>query len=169
MIKKIGFSASRCVHDIVSDKVSIEDVVMITTGTMCESLEQWIKVMEAYAEMDEWDQRSLAGLDIEAVRQVATELWESGKIHQPRNYGAYRRSSPWVWMDVVHTKEDRDSNPMLQKAWAQAQMIEAMVAPEKSQFDRREAEYEHVNDMINQIAQLTAEATDDLHEDKPSK
>ena len=33
-------------------------------------------------------------------------------------------------MDLVHTKEDRDANPMLAKAWEQAQMIENLVAPD---------------------------------------
>ena len=90
MIKKIGFSASRCVYDIVTDKVSIHDVVMITTGTDAPTIDIWLKVMEAYATLPIWDERSLAGLDKEKVHKVATELWELGKVHQPRTYGGYR-------------------------------------------------------------------------------
>ena len=131
-MKKVGFSASRCVRDIVEDKVNIFDVVSITTGTKCEDLEKWLGVMEMYMQIEEFDHRSLAGLDHDTVIRVATELWEAGKIHQPRLAGAYRTSSPFVWMDLVHTSEDRESNPALKNAWSRAQMVETLISGESA-------------------------------------
>jgi hypothetical protein len=129
-MKKVGFSASRCVRDIVEGKVNLYDVVSITTGTMCNDFEHWIEVMEAYIQVEEWDHRSLAGLDHDTVIKVATELWETGKIHQPRLVGAHRTSSHHVWMDLVHTSEDREASPALRNAWSKAQMVETLVTGE---------------------------------------
>lgn len=144
MIQKIGFSASRCIRDIVEDKVKLHQVVFLTTGTHCENLEHWLKVMEAYATLPLWDDRSLAGLDAELVKEVSTELWESGRVHQVRANGGHRRRSPYAWMDLVHTKEDRDANPALAKAWQQAQMMEALVAPELAEYDAYEKDMEQL-------------------------
>ena len=166
MIKKIGFSASRCVRDIVEGVVNIRDVVMITTGTDCPTLESWVKVMGAYATLPIWDDRSLAGLDAEKVRKVAEELWHQGKVHQPRTYGGYRTRSQWVWMDLVHTKEDRDANPVLAQAWERAQVIEGLVSPALADYDLYEKD---MDEFINQTAKDIAEETDDLNENKPSQ
>jgi len=132
VIKKIGFSASRCIRDIVEDKVSFESVVFITTGTNCPTLETWMEVIDAYTQIGVYDERSLAELDKQRVMEIAQDLWDYGKVHQPRVFGAHRQRSPFVWMDLVHTKEDRDANPMLSKAWEQAQMIENLVTPSKN-------------------------------------
>lgn len=131
-MKKVGFSASRCVRDIVEGKVNIYDVVSITTGTKADNLEHWIEIMEVYMQIEEWDHRSLAGLDHATVIKTAVDLWESGKIHQPRCVGAYRTSSPYVWMDLVHTSEDREANPALKNAWSRAQMVETLITGESA-------------------------------------
>lgn len=165
MIKKVGFSASRCIYDIVTEKVEIYDVVMITTGTDCPTLDQWLNVMKGYASLPVWDERSLAELDPKKVEQVAKELWQTGKVHQPRVYGGYRTKSPYVWMDLVHTKEDRDANPILARAWQHAQTIEGLVTPIESDNEV----YDMFDDVINEISELTAEETDDLNENKPNE
>lgn len=165
MIKKIGFSASRCIRDIVEGKVNVYDVVMITTGTDCPTLESWLNVMRAYAKIPLWDERSLAELDLEKILQVSEELWHQGKVHQPRTYGGYRTRSPYVWMDLVHTKEDRDANPVLAQAWQRAQVIEGLVTPALADYDQYEKEFE---DFIDQTAKDIAEETDDLNENKSS-
>lgn len=163
MIKKIGFSASRCIRDIVEDKVNIRDVVMITTGTDCPTIDIWIKVMDAYATLPIWDERSLAGLDMEKVRKVAEQLWQEGKVHQPRTYGGYRTRSPYPWMDLVHTKEDRDANPVLAQAWERAQVIEGLIAPAMSDYDAYEQD---MADIINNVSSDIADATDDTPENE---
>ena len=166
MIQKIGFSASRCIRDIVEDKVKLHQVVLITTGTDCPELDIWLKVMDAYASLPVWDDRSLAGLDMVKVKDVATELWETGRVHQVRTNGGHRRRSPYAWMDLVHTKEDRDANPVLADAWSKAQMVEALVAPQLSDYDAYERD---MNDIIDKLATDVAEETSDHNEDQPSK
>lgn len=166
MIKKIGFSASRCIRDIVEDKVLVHDVVLITTGTDCPDLSIWLKVIDAYATLPIWDERSLAELDMKKVHEVATELWHQGKVHQPRVMGGYRIRSPFTWMDLVHTKEDRDANPTLAKAWEQAQIIEGLIAPQLSDYDAYEQD---MDQLINSLAKDIAEETDDLNENQLSK
>lgn len=166
MVKKVGFSASRCIRDIVEGKVKEHDVVMITTGTDCPTLEIWLKVINAYASIPVWDERSLSDLDIKKVLEVATELWYQGKVHQPRVMGGYRIRSPFVWMDLQHTKEDRDANPVLAQAWERAQTIEALVAPDLADYDAYEQD---MNEIIDSLAKDIAEETDDLNENKLSK
>ena len=166
MIQKIGFSASRCIRDIVEGKVKLHQVVFLTTGTKCDNLEHWLQVMEAYATLPPWDDRSLAGLDPETVKSVSTELWETGRVHQVRANGGHRSRSPSAWMDLVHTKEDRDANPVLAQAWSKAQMVEALVAPELADYDAYERD---MNDIIDNLAKEIAEETSDHNEDQPSK
>lgn len=151
MIQKIGFSASRCIRDIVEDKVKLHQVVLLTTGTDCPDLKIWLEVMDAYATLPPWDSRSLAGLDREMVHAVATDLWETGRIHQVRTNGGHRSRSPWVWMDLVHTKEDRDAHPALAKAWQQAQMMEALVAPELAEYDAYEKDMEEMAEAARKL------------------
>ena len=167
MIKKIGFSASRCVRDIVEDVVNLRDVVMITTGTDCPTLESWLGVMRAYASLPIWDDRSLAGLDPEKVTQVAETLWHQGKVHQPRTYGGHRTRSPYAWMDLVHTKEDRDSNPALAKAWEQAQMIEGLVAAGPADYEIENAAFIEIFGNARAVVPNVQQVETD--EDKPSK
>lgn len=164
MVKKVGFSASRCIADIALGNVDIFDVVMITTGTLCETLEHWERVVSMYHSIPNYDDRSLADYDLEVCLKIARDLWNAGKVHQPRVYGGVRFKSPYVWMDLVHTKEDRDSNPVLAKAWEHAQTIEGLVStePDASGFDA-------YDEAINEIAQLSAEITDDMYESKLNK
>lgn len=157
MVKKIGFSASRCIRDICEGKVKLHDVVMITTGTNCPDIETWLKVMEAYATLSIWDERSLAGLDPELVKEVAIGLWHQGKVHQPRVMGSHRTRNPFVWMDLVHTKEDRDANPVLAQAWERAQTIEALVAPELSDYDAYEQDMEELAKELTKIVEESNE------------
>lgn len=164
MIKKIGFSASRCIADIVAGKVNIYNVVLLTTSTDCPTIEHWLRVIEAYHSIPNYDDRSLADYKLEDCLKVAKELWYSGKVHQPRVYGGVRMKSPYVWMDLVHTNEDREANPALAKAWEHAQMIGGLVStvPDTGGFDA-------YDEAISEIAQLSAEITDDMYESKPNK
>jgi hypothetical protein len=130
---KVGFSASRCIRDIAEGRVSIDSVVSITASTMCETKEQWIEVIDAYHAVPDYDQSSLAMCDHDKVIMVAHDLWDMGKIHQPRLVGAHRTRSPYVWMDLQHTSQDRENNPTLRKAWEQAQIIEALSSTSNSQ------------------------------------
>lgn len=121
-ILKIGFSASSCIRDILDGKVNINQVSLITAGTFCPEFENWQKTIQQY-----WDFGYFGKHSLEDALELSRILWQDGKIHQPRVFGAYVIKSPFTWMDLVHTKEDRDSNPALSKAWEEVNLVETVV------------------------------------------
>lgn len=110
---KIGFSFGRCLRDIVDGKVAVDDVLVIIARTHMETLVHVKNVVEIYLDRPEY----LQGRDPEVCHAVARELWDAGKIHQPRLNGAMLRSIPedYIWCDVVPTAMDR--SPALDMAW----------------------------------------------------
>lgn len=108
---KIGFSFGRCIRDIVTDEVSIDDVVLIVARTKIPDEEQLIEVCNHYA----YD--TFHGLDLDKCIAVALTLFNNGKIHQPRLYNSFRVSVPeeFVWMDLMPTVTDM--TPAVKDAW----------------------------------------------------
>lgn len=119
---KIGFSFGRCVRDIVNGEVSLEDVLVIISGTHMETPEQMKGVVRTYLSYPEY----LDGCDADRCQEVARQLWYAGKLHQPRRYGASATHIPeaYVWMDVVPTAKDAD--PAVREAWQGYRMLLAM-------------------------------------------
>ena len=110
---KVGFSLGRCIRDIVTDVVDINDVVVIVSGTRFETQEQLVPIVHEYMYRTGY----LEGLDETACQGVASVLFREGKIHQPRNFGIYRSVMPEsaVWADLFPTGGHTD--PMVQEAW----------------------------------------------------
>lgn len=110
---KVGFSLGRCIRDIVNDVIDINDVVVIVSGTRFTTQEQLTNIVNEYMYRDTY----LYGLDEAACQGVASVLFREGKIHQPRNFGAYRTMMPEdaVWADLFPTGGHTD--PMVQEAW----------------------------------------------------
>jgi hypothetical protein len=110
---KVGFSLGRCIRDIVNDVIDINDVVVIVSGTRFTTQEQLTNIVNEYMYRDTY----LYGLDESACQGVASVLFREGKIHQPRNFGAYRTMMPeeCVWADLFPTGGHTD--PMVQEAW----------------------------------------------------
>jgi hypothetical protein len=110
---KVGFSLGRCIRDIVNEVVDINDVIVIVAGTRFETQEQLANIVNEYMYRDTY----LWGLDESACQGVASVLFREGKIHQPRNFGAYRNMMPEdaVWADLFPTGGHED--PMVQEAW----------------------------------------------------
>jgi len=50
-------------------------------------------------------------------KDITAELWDTGKIHQPRNFGQHVQHTPYVWMDLAPPTNIRDKNPCLKEAW----------------------------------------------------
>ena len=110
---KIGFSLGRCVRDIVTGKISEDEVAFIITATCIRELDQLDNVIQDYGFRSDY----LAGLDIEECQRVARSLWDSSKLIQPRREGIHRHKQPAnsVWVDMFPT-ELSDSEPV-KKAW----------------------------------------------------
>lgn len=129
---KIGLSYSRCVKDIVDGRVGINDVLVIIARTDFDPRddEQWKGIWEGYGggqtfgspfSNPEWIDYPVE--DELKFRQVSIDLWEQGKFHQPRKFGARPRRMNYYWMEVSLSSEDIDSNPAVKKAWEQFQIL----------------------------------------------
>lgn len=132
---KIGLSYSRCVRDIVDGVVDIADVLVIITRTDFDPRDndQWQSIWQGYAggsdanlmrgffggSNPEW-----SGYDDEDLfRSVSIELWESGKLHQPRKFGAHPKRRSEIWLEAVLPSEELEKNPAAKIAWDKFQTV----------------------------------------------
>ena len=125
---KIGLSLSRCVRDIVEGRVNIDDVLVLITRTDFDPYEpkQWDAIWDGYNVYNpEW-----RGLDRDAVTTVVFALWDAGKIHQPRKFGAHPRRMPYYWVETVLPMDELDRNPMVKDAWEKFQVISGLASVE---------------------------------------
>ena len=127
---KIGLSYSRCVRDIVDGKVDIRDVLVIIARTDFDPRDedQWKGIWTGYGGgmhlPGAWSPPEWSGyMDEARFREVSIELWESGKLHQPRQFGAYPRRRPEIWLEAVLPSSELEQNPAAQEAWRQFQTI----------------------------------------------
>ena len=139
---KIGLSYSRCVKDIVDGKVNIDDVLILITRTDFDPHddEQWSNIWIGYGggtdnaysrgffshSNPEW-----AGYhDEDQFRSVSIELWETGKLHQPRKFGAHPARRPEIWLEAVLPNSELEKNPSAKMAWDKFQTIAGLSSVE---------------------------------------
>ena len=137
---KIGLSYSRCVRDIVDGVVDIDDVLIIIARTNFDPHDdaQWQGIWNGYgggspnmsafsgfsSSAPEW-----AGYaDEDQFRSVSIELWESGKLHQPRKFGARPTRRPEIWLEAVLPSSELETNPVAKKAWDNFQIIAGLTS-----------------------------------------
>jgi hypothetical protein len=127
---KIGLSYSRCILDIVEGRVDIEDVLIVIARTDFDPRDdkQWAGIWEGYCyggmSRPEWGHYDYNSKEDEAkFRQVSVELWEQGKFHQPRKFGAHPSRRSEFWLETVLPSEELDRNPSVKKAWEHFQTI----------------------------------------------
>jgi hypothetical protein len=132
---KIGLSFSRCVRDIVDGVVDIDDVLVIIARTDFDPTNavQWANIWNGYGggsggsglwSNPEWSKYPAE--DEDRVRSVTIELWESGRLHQPRKFGAHPRRRPEIWLEAVLIDSDLDKNPAAKKAWNNFQTVASL-------------------------------------------
>lgn len=131
---KIGLSYSRCILDIVEGRVDIDDVLVIVARTDFDPHDdkQWAGIWEGYcyggmsrAEWGDYDFNSKE--DEDKFRSVSTMLWEDGKLHQPRKFGAYPRRMPYYWLETFLPDDELDRNPAAKKAFEKFQLVAGLV------------------------------------------
>jgi hypothetical protein len=127
---KIGLSYSRCILDIVEERVNIEDVLVVIARTNFDpnNDEQWAGIWSGYCyggmSNAEWGNYNFHSKEDEAkFRNVSIALWEQGKFHQPRKFGAhpYRRSE--FWLETCLPDSELERNPAAKIAWDQFQVV----------------------------------------------
>jgi len=127
---KIGLSYSRCVRDIVDGKVDINDVLVLITRTDFDPRidEQWTDIWTGYGGGwnlgNAWGADEWTGYTDEAkFREISIELWESGKLHQPRKFGLNPPRRREIWLETVLPDSELASRPAVKEAWDQFQML----------------------------------------------
>jgi hypothetical protein len=125
---KIGLSYSRCVRDIIDGNVDIDDVLVVIARTDFDphNDEQWQQIWHSYHNSyglsnPEW--RNYLSEDEDRFRSVSIELWESGKLHQPRKFGINPIRLPYYWLETALPSEELDRSPAAKAAWEQFQTV----------------------------------------------
>ena len=134
---KIGLSYSRCVRDIVEGIVNIDDVLVVIARTDFDPHddEQWQSIWQGYGGGSNGDR--MRGIfssshpewmdygdeDEDRFRSVSIELWETGKFHQPRKFGAHPSRRPEIWLETVLPSDELEKNPAAKAAWDKFQVI----------------------------------------------
>jgi hypothetical protein len=110
---KIGFSFGRCIRDIVNGDVAMDDVAFIIGATAIRDEEQMLRVVDDYMYREDY----LYMLDEAKCKKVATDLYNTGRLLQPRLQGLHRHRQPdgAVWVDMFPTKPT--VNEPVKKAW----------------------------------------------------
>ena len=127
---KIGLSYSRCILDIVEGRVYMDDVLVLITRTDFDPRDddQWAGIWSAYClgglSNPEWGHYDVHNKDHEdKFRSVSIMLYEDGKIHQPRQFGARPRRRSEFWLEAVLPSEELEKNPAAKIAWDKFQTV----------------------------------------------
>jgi len=130
---KIGLSYSRCILDIVEGRVDMEDVLVLITRTDFDPRDdkQWEGIWSGYVHggmsNPEWGDYDFYNKEHEdKFRSISCMLYEDGKIHQPRKFGAHPKRRPEIWLEAVLPNSELENNPAAKMAWDKFQTIAAL-------------------------------------------
>ena len=119
---KVGTSLSRCARDIYEGKVDKHDVLVIVARTDVDPYNeiQWTSIWRGYGGggsswEDAWS--SISAEDEQKLRDIILDLYDAGKIHQPRKFGAHPQRMTHHWYDVILSPTDLKNNPAAESAW----------------------------------------------------
>jgi len=132
---KIGLSYSRCVRDIVDGTVDINDVLVLITRTNFDphNDEQWTGIWKGYGggqtfgnpfSNPEW--MDYPAEDEAKFRSITIELHNTGRMHQPRQFGAHPHRLPYYWLETIVSDSDLENSPTVKDAWDKFQMISGL-------------------------------------------
>ena len=119
---KIGLSLSRCMRDIYDGKVDESDVLVIVARTDIDphNDNDWNTIWEGYTNgglsYPEWAKYKNCYDDF---RRLAIRLYDSGRIHQPRQFNAHPSRLPYYWLDCVVPVDELEELPAVKAAWEQ--------------------------------------------------
>jgi len=120
---KIGFSLSTCLADVLDGAVNVDDVLVIVSGTKFDpnNDEQWRSLFFQYSMWGgPWE--PFADREDE-IRELVITLEKTGRLHQPRKFGASAGRPNMIWADVVPELVTLESSPAIQQAWARFNLI----------------------------------------------
>lgn len=126
---KIGLSYSRCIRDIVDGVVDPEDVLVVIARTDFDPTvdEQWDSIWRGYHGRGAFgSEREWSDYDEDRkqdFRAATLDLWNAGKLHQPRKFNAYPAQRPEYWLEAVLPPEELERNPSVKEAWERFQVV----------------------------------------------
>jgi hypothetical protein len=127
---KIGLSFSRCILDIVEERVDIEDVLVVIARTDFDpnNDKQWAGIWSGYVfgggSYPEWNAYDFHNKEHEdKFRAVTLQLWNDGKFHQPRKFGAYPARRSEFWLETCLPSSELERNPAAKIAWNNFQVV----------------------------------------------
>ena len=138
----IGTSLGGCLKSLMANEVSEDEVMFIITRTLCPDYITFMQVVEQYyAEGNPYPRCSrlseLSDYDLTEVKALATRLYYSGRIHQPRvfdnagrkeghhyQYNHPARLGHGLWMQVVPTNDN--STPIVVEAYEKYKVLDTL-------------------------------------------
>jgi hypothetical protein len=128
---KIGLSYSRCVRDIVDGTVDLGDVLVIVARTDFDphNDEQWAGIWGGYHSRSGWSNpewSSYPDEDEAKFRDVTIKLYDGGKMHQPRKFGAHPRRLPYYWLETIVDNDELENSPTVKDAWDKFKMVSGL-------------------------------------------
>ena len=102
-MRYIGTSLGRCLRSILKGEVSSDQVFLISTGTRSTTKEQYLVIVEQYYQ-ERFGDYDITQWSWNEVAELAIGLWDNGKIHQPRNFGAnplFPTTSSPIWFEII--------------------------------------------------------------------
>jgi hypothetical protein len=131
----VGTSLGRCLRSLLLGEVSEAEVLIIITRTASQNLEQFISVVKTYYEEGNFSVNSPELYDLtvktwDEVEKLATALYKSGKIHQPRNFVGlsgrflHPELSNDIWVEV--SPKSRNTTPAVVQAYEQYKLLDSL-------------------------------------------
>lgn len=121
----VGLSYSLCVLDIVEDRVNFDDVLVVISRTNFDPNidDHWVSIWEGYLYNNPIWAKSKCSED--QFREVSLNLYNDGKLHQPRQFGGLCLGSRALghWRETVLVNEDLNNNLAAKRAWEKFQVI----------------------------------------------
>ena len=138
----IGTSLGGCLNSLMANEVSEDEVMFIVTRTLCPDYNSFMQVVEQYYSDGTPMTRTaysyeLKSYDLTKVKELATRLYYSGRIHQPRVFDNAGRTAghyyPYnhpaklghgLWMQVVPTNDN--TTPAVVEAYEKYKMLDTL-------------------------------------------
>jgi hypothetical protein len=117
------------------DEVSEDDVLLLITRTQTKDYEAFLTIVKQYYEDGNWSSHRPEDYDLavkpwEEVEALASRLYKSGKIHQPRNFALLGSQfihpdlSDDVWVEV--SPKNRNTTPAVVQAYEQYKLLDSL-------------------------------------------
>lgn len=116
-------SLSRCVRDIVLERVDMYQVICIIARTdfNWEDSKDQDAIWASYTEPNMFSEDTWIDLERDEVFKVVDTLWMDGKIHQPRRFGAHPGHTKYAWLSCI--VPPNLANPSVKAAWEDYKLL----------------------------------------------